>query len=87
MTRLDKIIIDAIFNGVIDFNKVKYIKDVKTLKERFKQVDIEFGVNLSSLTKKEQDVWYYMHNYMYKLNTKVNIDELINIGLVYNMTV
>ena len=33
MSRLDEIIVDAVFNGVIDFNKAKFIKDTKKLKK------------------------------------------------------
>ena len=86
MERLDKIIVDAVFDGVTDFNKFNFIKDVRTLNERFKQVDIDFGVNLSSLNDTEKNVWYYIRNYVYKLNNKVNIEEIINIGYIYIMT-
>ena len=70
-----------------NFNKVDYINDFEKLIELNEKVNIEFGVNLSSLSKTEQNVWYFVHNYMYKLNKKVNIEELVNIGLIYNMTV
>ena len=86
MNRLDKIIVDAVFEGINDFNKFNFIKDIMTLNERSKQVDIDFGCNLCNLSDTEKKVWYFIHGYMYKLNSKVNIEEIIGIGYVYIMT-
>ena len=79
MERIDKIIVDAVFEGINDFNKSNYINFEKLI-ELNEKVDIEFGVNLSSLNNTEKSVWYYIYNYVYKLNNKVNIEEIIGIG-------
>lgn len=84
--RLNNIVVDAVFEGIEDFNKSNYI-DTKALEELNKQIDIDFGTNLCNLNNNEKLLWYFMYNYIHKLNKKITVDELINIGYIYMMTI